>query len=197
MFLLYKNGVSYTFNNCTVTTKQDQGVVTFECLGVTGDGTQQQKDSLKSLINQACEIFNDITYFKPSDYQSSDKLHMEDGGKFYARINSSYNGIYGGTSDMIFPSIGTNLGIVVHEMAHNLMHQINIEQDIQFQYQNLVRNVMIKFMEFATHAEGAQWKWLNAHNYPVISSCRYNIIGNYLVAAACQISVDMLSIEVN
>ena len=192
-----KNGINYTFNNCNMTTTQvpqDQEI-NFSCERVTGDGTEQQKESLKSLINQACEIFNDITSFSTKDNLStSDFLGIGAGGKFSAKIDSSMNGNVGGGSDMSFPSTINSLSTVCHEMAHNLMNQTNIEQDILPEYQELVRNKMIKFMEFATHAEGAEWKWLGAHNYPVISSEQYNIVQNYLVAAACQVSHDMTKI---
>jgi len=40
-------------------------------------------------------------------------------------------------------------------------------------------------MEFATNAPKATWRWLEYHNYPIISSYRYDLVDNYLVAAAC------------
>jgi len=69
---------------------------------------------------------------------------------------------------------------LVHELAHN---QIPVNLNIP--------DKLVKFMEFATDIEGAEWKWMGnvsgIHNYPVISSAEYTFIEDCLVVAACQL----------
>ena len=66
---------------------------------------------------------------------------------------------------------------MIHELAHiNMSMTFNNTAKIK------------KFMEFATSAENAMWKWLSSHNYPVISSASYDYVGDCLVVAACNLT---------
>ena len=49
---------------------------------------------------------------------------------------------------------------------------------------------IMKFMEFACHAESASWRWLSDHNYPVISPHRYDKVHCYFVAAGVYVCRD-------
>ena len=60
----------------------------------------------------------------------------------------------------------------IHEMGHGFMQS------------NPSKEERIKFMEWATDAPHADWRWLGSHNYPVISSAEYGYIFDCIVCKA-------------
>lgn len=173
-----EDGNTTRFNSCTVTTMAHQDI-TYQCTEVVKEQSSipdAQKDALKVNLDKACEIFNSMTSFTRANSQF-DSVGSKTGGSFTATISTTAEGQ--GESSMKFRP-GSTLSVCVHEMAHNLM----------FPTFGIDKSKVIKFMEFATHAENATWAWLGEHNYPVISSAEYNEVMNYFVAAACYVCRD-------
>lgn len=179
-----KTETRFYWNSCTVTTLTRQDVF-YECTAVTG-GTAEENAQLLANINKACDIYNSMTAFTRSSPSSSDKLNSKTGGQFTATlVRDTLGGNFVANSDMKFKWPDASLGVICHEMAHNVM-----KRTIDETYNEAAYNKIVKFMEFATHCEGASWKWLSNHNYPVISSAGYSGVFNYLVAAACYVCRD-------
>ena len=173
-----------SFNYCDITTLARQNVY-YECTEVTG-GTEEENTLLQSNINKACDIYNAMTAFTRESPSSSDKLNSKAGGQFTATIvGDTLGGNFVANSDMKFKWPNASIGVICHEMAHNVM-----KRTIDHTYSDDAYNKIIKFMEFATNCEGASWIWLTNHNYPVISSKDYKGVFNYLVAAACYVCRD-------
>lgn len=177
-----KTSSRFYWNSCTVTTLVSQNVH-YECTEVTG-GTEEENAQLLSNINKACDIYNSMTAFTRESPSSSDKLNSKTGGKFTATIIKDYWGDSGFVADssMKFKYPNASIGVICHEMAHNTMKRLIDDTASEKAY-----NEIVKFMEFATHCEGATWRWQSNHNYPVISSKDYQGVFNYLVAAACYV----------
>ena len=176
-----KNETRFYFNECTVTTLTRQDVF-YECTAVTG-GTAEENAQLLANINKACDIYNSMTAFTRSSPSSSDKLNSKTGGQFTATIvGDTLGGNFVADSYMRFKYPDASLGVICHEMAHNVM-----KRTIDETYSEQAYNDIVKFMEFATHGHAATWRWCSNHNYPVISSANYQGVMNYLVAAACYI----------
>lgn len=173
-----ENGSTTTFNACTVTTMEHNDII-YQCTEVIKEQSSisdAQVDALKANLDKACEIYNSMTSFTKLN-SKYDSVGSKTGGSFTATISTTIEGQ--GESSMKFRP-GSSLSTCVHEMAHNLMFPERL------QYMSKV----IKFMEFAAHAENATWAWLDRHNYPVISSAQYNEVMNYFVAAACYVCRD-------
>jgi hypothetical protein len=178
-----KNTSRFYFNECTVTTMTRQDVY-YECTEVTG-GTEAENLQLKENINKACDIYNSMTSFKTS-MPGESYLGTKNGGKFTAElVGDTLGGNFVANNYMKFKYPNAPLGVICHEMAHNLMKKTIDETWSEYAY-----NKIVKFMEFATHSEAGTWRWLSNHNYPVISSKNYTGVGNYLVAAACYVCRD-------
>ena len=179
----------HVFNFCTVTTLTRQNVyyelseIKDNSNGVYGDLTEK----FQRVMDKACDIYNSMTAFTREAYKS-DNLKSQNGGSFTATIGDAGTGA-AANSSMIFAahvvkSYSDNmlLSTAMHEMAHNLMKDY-----IDETYSEEAYNEIVKFMEFATHAPKATWRWNNRHNYPIISSAKYNYAHAYLVAAACYV----------
>lgn len=190
-----KNGSKSTFNSWTNHKTLPESDITYECTSVSG-GTSEQNSILLETVNKACDIYNSMTSFNKSDYsdRSDDYLHSKLGGQFTATVGDP-GGDAAAHSAMVFaPSAIRRIDTAIHEMAHNVMfsnldtsiHYID-SVDINASNRAAFDADVMKFMEFATHCEGAMWGWIGSHNYPVISSAAYNEVENYLVAAACQV----------
>ena len=177
----YKTGgIRRFYNECTVTTMIENDIH-YECTGVTG-GTDSQNETLRSIINEGCEIYNCMTNFKKSTSQA-DSLNSKTGGQFTGTYDPTlYQQGAAAHSGMVFASYEPNISTVVHEMAHNVMYDRIDDRENEF-----AREKIGKFMEFATNCEKASWRWQSAHNYPVISSAKYKDAYNYIVAAATQV----------
>ena len=169
----------HTFNPTTATTFAHQDIM-YNCTAVTGD-TDEHNEYLKNSINTACGIYNEMTAFRKDSSYAADNLGSKTGGNFTAKIEN----LEGAAADsrMYFSRYSSSVSTIIHEMAHNLMKTQVEETENEDAY-----NKIVKFMEFATDAQGATWRWNNGHNYPVISSANYEGVHNYLVAAACQVS---------
>ena len=169
----------HTFNLCSSTTIAHQNIM-YNCTEVTGD-TDEHNEYLRNTINKACGIYNEMTAFTQDSSHKSYTLGDKNGGSFVAKIEN----LEGAAADsrMYFSRYTSSISTVVHEMAHNLMYPQVDETENEETY-----NKIVKFMEFATDAQGATWRWNNGHNYPVISSANYEGVYNYLVAAACYVS---------
>ena len=169
----------HTFNPTTATTFAHQDIM-YNCTAVTGD-TDEHNEYLRNSINTACGIYNEMTAFRKDSSYATDNLGSKTGGNFTAKIEE----LEGAAADsrMYFSRYSSSVSTIVHEMAHNLMKPQVDETESEATY-----NKIVKFMEFATDAQGATWRWNNGHNYPVISSANYEGVYNYLVAAACQVS---------
>lgn len=194
-----KNNITTTFNECSPTTLTP-GNIHFECSSVGGNVTDTFKQKLKVHIDCACDIYNRMTAFN-KETSGTDNVGSQNNGVFTA--TGVKNVGYAGQDDMSFSNYG--IDVIVHEMAHNLMYiwsggrirGTNYRYEIpKYYYDGVDLNASLrqkaeakitKFMEFATHSEGATWKWQDHHNYPVISSAQYNLVDNYLVAAACYV----------
>ena len=178
-----KNQVEYYYNECSVTT-QSLGTTQFNCYEVTGSSDERNIE-LKNTLNLSCEIFNSICTI-------NDSVRTLGTGSFKATLMDSLNGA-GANSNMEF-IYGYDVSVCVHEMAHNIMKQIPYESeyrngiDVNAEEISRQNSLITKFMEFATNTPKATWRWLGYHNYPIISSYRYGLVDNYLVAAACQVS---------
>lgn len=175
-----KNNIKYFYNECTVTTMVRNDIY-YECTEVTG-GTDSQNETLRSIINEGCEIYNCMTNFKKAT-SSSDNLGSKTGGQFKGTYDPTL--LQQGAaahSGMVFGYYTPNVKTVVHEMAHNVMYKLIDDRESEF-----AREKIVKFMEFATGFEKASWRWQSGHNYPVISSATYSDAYNYIVAAATQV----------
>lgn len=174
-----EDGNTVEFNTCTATTMVHQNI-TYQCTEVVKEDssiTEAQVAALKANLDKACEIYNSMTAFTRAK-SDSDHVGSKTGGSFTATI--TYNVSGQADSSMKFRP-GSGLSTCVHEMAHNVMFP-SIESDSN--------GKIMKFMEFAAHAENATWRWQSKHNYPVISSAQYNEVMNYFVAAACYVCRD-------
>ena len=182
-YLLTNNNTKSSFNYSTVTTLTRQDVF-YECTAVTG-GTAEENAQLLANINKACDIYNSMTAFTRSSPSSNDKLNSRTGGSFTATlVGDTLGGNFVANSDMKFRYPDASVGVICHEMAHNVMKRTIDETADPETYPNAY-NEIVKFMEFATHGHAATWRWNTNHNYPVISSANYQGVMNYLVAAAC------------
>lgn len=171
-----KNNITNTFNTCEVTTLATAGGS--RCTGVSG-GTTEQNNILKATCDESCDIYNSM-------------------GSTFSHIYAAQVGGTGGaaaTSDMHFAvHYIDSLPTVAHEMAHNIMRIVNYNPDFyngvdqKAALWNTYNSAVMKFMEFASHVEGANWRWQGEHNYPVISPHDYNKVGCYYVAAGCHLS---------
>ena len=99
---------------------------------------------------------------------------------FAAKTQNAKGASWGANSSMIYNSSHSSAwtrenlrSTTLHELAHNFF----LKKD--------ENDRTIEFMEFATGVPNATWKWMDIHNYPVISSYSYDYIGDCLVAAAC------------
>lgn len=149
------------------------------CTGTTG-GTTEQNATLLATCSEACNIYNSMG--KSWDFTYDATVGGNPPG------SAADDGMHFG------PAYIDKLSVVMHEMAHHIMKIVNYNPDFYngedrkaTLWENY-NNEVTKFMEFATNVEGASWRWQGTHNYPVISSYDYGKVGNYLVAAACQIS---------
>jgi hypothetical protein len=170
-----ENRVTKYFNLCHPHTQENEG--NCECTAIIG-GTVEQQETLRSNCNLACQIFNSVG----ESFDFTYKAHIVDA-------------YYGGDSNMNFGIEDLKyVGSVVHEMAHNIMLIVKYNPvycngvDTKKAKWDTYFNEMTKFMEFATHVEGAYWNWQGAHCYPIIRPYNYDKAMCYFVAAACQIS---------
>lgn len=163
-----------TYYNSITATTTSPNATAWRCTGING-GTEAQQNILSASIDTAIEIFTSITSLPPLG-----SLQTGVGFTFEAKIAPLEGAC--ANSDMIFrPSQSClDLATVMHEMAHNEVGLTQLTNDN--------KGRIMKFMEFATHAEGALWKWQGAHSYPFIWPNESNIVKQYIIAASCQVN---------
>ena len=167
-------GTRTTYHNSITATTTSPNATAWRCTGITG-GNEAQRNILSASIDTAIEIFTSITSLPPLG-----NLQTGIGSTFAATIQSLEGAC--ANSGMNFRPTNSclDLATVMHEMAHN---EVGLTQ-----LTNENKDRVMKFMEFATHAEGALWKWQGAHSYPFIWPNESNIVKQYIIAASCQVN---------
>ena len=150
----------------------------------TDNISEEELQSFTDTVVQCCsEVAEIYKMFAPGyTTQVGLTIDYDSKGNWAASAGSghvTYNSAYRNES-----SNGVR-SVLIHEMAHNFM--LNEKNAPNPTYKDKI----IKFMEFATNAPHAMWKWQASHNYPVISSARYTYMDDCLVVAACQLSQEM------
>ncbi len=165
---------TFYYNSITATTTSPNSIE-WKCTGING-GSDDQQSILSASIDTAIEIFTSITSLPPLG-----ALQAGVGSTFVATIQSLEGAC--ANSNMIFSPSNSclDLSTVMHEMAHNEVGGLT-----RLTEEN--KNRVMKFMEFATHAEGALWKWQGAHSYPFIWPNNSDIVKQYIIAASCQVN---------
>lgn len=192
------DGTKSYFNSWTATTLPNVGL-TYTCTGIQG-GTEAKKEMLYDVLTNACSIYNCMTSFLGTDtnpdsgatsISTNFEATIEDLDGAAAISTMSFDTSYITVNNY---NNGQLLSTAVHELAHNFIYS-NLSTDVNY-YNGVDRNLqnrqnfnadVVKFMEVATHSEGAMWGWIGMHNYPAVSSEKYDELENYLVAAACHV----------
>lgn len=177
-------GTNY-YNDQTITLLTNGSTMHFSEPNISSSATENvSEQELQDFTNrcaESCNLVQEIYSMFFCDYTTEIKLAIDydSGGNWAAKAggnNVTFNSAY--RSESVY---GVR-SVLVHEMAHNTMFK-------DFNNPNpTYKDKIIKFMEFATNAPYAMWKWQSAHNYPVISSARYGFMDDCLVVAACQLS---------
>lgn len=160
----------FVFNYETTISTLEDSQNSVSCLGFNFDSsvTENEKKIFEQGIQDACNIMNMMSIF---DFHFTAKTQNAKGTSWAAKSNMIYNSQHSSTWNR------ENLrSTTLHELAHNFLDEDFKGSDVT------------EFMEFATGIPNATWKWMNIHNYPVISSADYDYIGDCLVAAACQLA---------
>lgn len=178
-FYYKKEGSTAYYLIYTATIRTQSTIGACNCTNTVG-GTEEQRATLQATCDEACRIYNEMGKSWTFTYQ--------------ATVGGNPSGSAADDGMHFGPAYIGNLSIAVHEMAHNIMRIVEYAPDF---YNGVDRKADLwntyitevnKFMEFASHVEGASWRWQGTHNYPVISSYNFNKVGCYLVAAGCHIS---------
>lgn len=150
----------------------------------TENVSEEDLEEFTNRIVQACSMAVEMYALFTSlfDRTMTLKIDYDATGNWAARAGGSsidYNAAFRSES------LDGVRSVLVHELAHNNM--VNDHNVPNATYKDKI----IKFMEFATNAPYAMWKWQGSHCYPVISSNRYSYIDDCLVVAACELSRNM------
>lgn len=123
---------------------------------------------LRMFCNGVSETFNPKTIYDP--YHN-----------WAAKATMEYNSFYTSEDSKALRSV------TIHEVGHRWMYSDGNSPEASY------KDLIMKFMEFATGMGQAMWRWQGLHNYPIISSARYSFSGDCLVVAAYQLRYTWLN----
>lgn len=171
-------GNTVYYNAQTITTLSQESNISFKApvYDSSMDGKTYDKDLIENNLRQVEEIvskiYNMFFYGNNTQYDIIIKANVN-----YAAAAAGTEITYNYTTLQGY--METIRSTTIHELAHcNMNGDITSSDDY--------KDNIIKFMEFATNAPYAIWKWMAGHNYPVISSESYDYMDDCLVVAACE-----------
>ena len=123
-----------------------------------------------------------------SNYRIVENNVKEIFNMFYANIDRTYavKFVDGNNSEMLDNTICLSClallsndlidctGTMIHELGHDLLNS-SVKGD---------EDEVVKFMEFATNAPNARWRWLVKHCYPIMTAEKYRYVDACLVVHA-------------
>lgn len=170
-------GNTVYYNAQTITTLSQESNISFKTpvYDSSMDGKTYDKDLIENNLRQVeeivSEIYNMFFYGNNTQYDIIIKADVAYAAAASGtRITYNYITLQGYMEDI--------RSCTIHELAHCNMKGDTMSDDY--------KDNIIKFMEFATNAPYAIWKWMAGHNYPVISSESYDYMDDCLVVAACE-----------